>query len=145
MTIDTILRIEREFAAAPEKVYDAWVDPAVFTRWWGPEGMTTPIYQLDVSVGGNWTATMVNSDGDQHTSSGVYKVLDRPNRLVFTWAWTQENGSRGHETDVEVIFEPSHKGTRMILQQGKFEDMQGRDNHQLGWSSSFNDLEKALV
>ena len=142
---EKILRIEREFKAPPEAVYDAWVTPEIFVRWWGPEGMTTPIHNLDVREGGAWSATMENAEGQQHTSSGVYRVLDRPNRLVFTWAWVGDDGNRGHETEVEVTFTGSTNGTRMVLTQATFEDMPSRDNHNFGWSSSFNDLAKILA
>ncbi len=144
MENDTVLRIEREFNASPEVVYDAWIDPEIFAQWWGPEGMTTPVHNLDVRKGGKWSATMENSDGIRNSSSGVYKVLDRPNRLVFTWAWDNEKEGRGHETEVEVSFEATESGTKMVLTQAAFEDKQARDNHSSGWSSSFNDLEKVL-
>ena len=144
MSEDTILRIEREFNAAPETVYNAWVDPAVLTKWWGPEGMTTPEFELNTHEGGSWTTTMESAEGNRVTTSGAYKVLEPPSRLVFTWAWTQEDGSRGAETEVEVILAKSNLGTRMILVQGTFADMAARDNHNMGWSSSFNDLDKAL-
>ena len=144
MTDDTVLHIEREFNAAPEDVFDAWVKPEIFVKWWGPEGMTTPVHELNVHEGGRWSATMENAEGKQYTSSGVYKILDRPHRLVFTWAWTQEDGSRGHETDIDVTFKPNGAGTRMILRQGIFQDIEARDSHNMGWTSSFNDLARVL-
>ena len=63
---------------------------------------------------------------------------------MFTWAWTQDDGSQGAETEVEVTLAKSDAGTRMILVQGTFADMAARDNHNFGWDSSFNDLDKVL-
>jgi len=144
MSDDTILRIEREFKASPEAVYDAWVNPEIFVNWWGPEGMSTPVHELNVHEGGSWKATMENTEGQRFASSGVYKVLDRPNRLVFTWGWDLEDGSRGHETEIKLTFSKTAKGTLMVLVQGRFENKDARDGHNTGWCSSFNDLEREL-
>ncbi len=142
MNEGNVLRIEREFSASPEAVYNAWVDPETLIKWWGPEGMTTPEYELNTHEGGHWTTTMQNSEGNRVTTSGVYKILEPPSRLVFTWAWTQDDGSRGEETEVEIRLTPTETGTRMVLIQGKFGDAGNRDNHNFGWNSSFNDLDK---
>ena len=139
-----ILRIEREFKAPPEAVYNAWTDPEILTKWWGPEGMTAPELELNTHKGGSWTATMESAEGNRMTTSGEYKVLEPPSRLVFTFAWTQDDGSRGAETEIEITLAKSDIGTLMTLTQGKFADMAARDGHNEGWSSSFNDLEKVL-
>ena len=89
MSDDAILKIEREFSAPPDVVYNAWINPEILVKWWGPEGMTTPDFKLDVHEGGSWTTTMEGSEGNRVTTSGVYKVLEPPKRLVFTWAWTR--------------------------------------------------------
>ena len=36
------LVIEREFDAPRELVWRMWTDPDELTKWWGPEGFTTP-------------------------------------------------------------------------------------------------------
>jgi len=139
---DRVLVVERTLPATPEKVFDAWVDPNLLVQWWGPEGMDIPQHALDVRVGGAWETTMRNSEGGEVVCSGVYKIIERPHRLVFTWAWRQPDGSRGHETDIEVTFTPVEGGTKMTLDQRTFTDAKERDNHGMGWNSSFNCLEK---
>jgi uncharacterized protein YndB with AHSA1/START domain len=51
--------------------------------------------------------TMANSANSQaakimtsSTIGGLYRVVDRPRRLVFTWAWEGDGGERGHETEI---------------------------------------------
>ncbi len=144
MDDDRILRIIREFEAKPDDVYNAWVNPEILVQWWGPEGMTTPEYDLNIHEGGSWTTTMESSNGDRVTVSGVYKILQPPDRLVFSWAWNEPDGSRGFETEVEVCLAASGTGTLMTLTQGPFENAKSRNNHNFGWTSSFNDLEKIL-
>ncbi|WP_208996200.1 SRPBCC family protein [Pseudovibrio ascidiaceicola] len=139
---ETTLRITRDFKASPEKVFDAWTNPEMLVQWWGPEGMSTPECEMYVRTGGKWKTTMTSSkEGGAYTVSGIYKVLDRPSRLCFTWGWTND-GVRGHETDVEVTFEAIENGTRMTMVQRVFADPEQTKNHDQGWSSSFNDLQR---
>lgn len=139
------LVIERVFNAPPAKVFAAWTDPAILVKWWGPETFTTPEHSMDVRVGGAWRTVMVSPKGETHTVSGVYREIVPPTRLVMTWGWQQDDGSRGHETVVELTFEPAPAGTRLRLVQSVFASVEQRDNHNMGWSSSFNDLERVLA
>jgi uncharacterized protein YndB with AHSA1/START domain len=139
------LVIKREFRGSPDELYDAWTKPDLLVEWWGPEGVTTPEHMLDVRVGGAWTTTMLAPDGERLVVSGVYQVLDRPRRIAFTWAWRQPDGSRGHETVVDVSLEPVARGTRLTLTQKTFAEVGHRDRHDQGWSSSFNKLEKLFA
>jgi len=140
---DRTLIIERVFKASPEKVFKAWTDPAILVKWWGPEGFETPECEMEVRAGGAWRTTMVSPKGDSHTVSGVYREISSPSRLVMTWGWEQD-GNRGHETVVEITFEPSGSGTKMRLVQSVFESVNARDMHSQGWTSTFNDLERFL-
>lgn len=144
ITEATTLRMTRDFKASPQKVYDAWTDPKMLVQWWGPEGMTTPECKMDVREGGAWKTTMTSAkEGGAYTVSGVYKVLDRPGHLCFSWGWTNE-GKRGHETEIDVTFKAIEGGTRMTMVQKVFAEAEQVDKHNQGWSSSFNDLQRFL-
>lgn len=142
---DRTLVIERVFKASPDKVFKAWTDPAILVKWWGPEGFETPDAQLDVRPGGTWRSVMVSPDGTSHVVSGVYREISPPKRLVLTWGWQQPDGKRGHETVVELTFDPVPGGTRLRLLQRVFDSADQRNNHHQGWTSSFNDLERLLA
>ena len=141
---ERVLHLERLIAAPPERLFELWTDPELLARWFGPDGYDIPSYALDVRPGGKWRTTMRSPEGKLHTVSGVYRVIDKPRRLIFTWAWDQDDGSRGHETEVTVTFEPAPGGTRLRLMQQAFQDREARDSHGKGWSSSFDCLVRAL-
>jgi uncharacterized protein YndB with AHSA1/START domain len=145
MTDDRVLRLERLIAAAPDKVFDAWAKPELLVKWWGPDGFDVPKCALEVRAGGSWLTTMRSPEGSLHTVSGVYRVIERPRRLVFTWAWDQDDGSRGHETEVTVTFEPAPGGTKLVLQQQSFVEKESLDKHRHGWSSSFDCLARLFA
>jgi len=139
------LRLERIIPAPIERVFEAFIVPEQIAAWWGPEYCTIPDYSIDVRPGGKWRTVMKLPDGNQPEVSGVYRAIEKNKRLVFTWAWKQEDGSRGHETEVTVTFEPVGKHTKLTLVQTLFAEEVHRDNHLKGWESSFNSLEKYLA
>ena len=141
---DRTLVVERVFKAPPEKVFAAWTNPDILIKWWGPEGFTTPEHAMDIREGGAWRTVMRNEKGEAHIGSGVYRDISPDKRLVMTWAWEQPDGSRGHETVVELTFRPTADGTHMRLVQRLFDSVEQRDNHRMGWDSSFNCLEQVL-
>jgi uncharacterized protein YndB with AHSA1/START domain len=134
---DKVLRIERLIATTPERLFELWTDPEELAKWWGPEGFTTPTYAMDVRPGGRWQTTMRRPDGTEHVVSGIYREIQPPRRLVFTWGWDDDAGMRGHETEVTVTFEPAPGGTRMTFVQQAFADVDSRNRHEHGWGSSF--------
>ena len=142
---DRTLRVERLIAAPPERVFDLWTEPDQLTKWWGPDGFDTPESAMDVRPGGRWRTTMRSPEGNLYTVSGVYREIDPPRRLVFTWGWDDENGKRGHETEVTVTFEAAPGGTRLVLTQQTFADTDQRNRHRHGWSSSFDCLDRIAM
>lgn len=142
---DRTLVVERVFKAPPERVFAAWTDPAILVEWWGPEGYQTPEYVMDVREGGAWRTVMRNEKGEVHIVSGVYREIAPPRRLVMTWGWQQPDGTRGHETTVELDFEAVADGTRLRLVQRVFVTAEHRDNHRMGWQSSLDKLAVLLA
>ncbi len=144
MSDDTTLVIERILPADPETVFEAWTNPDILAKWWGPDGVTIPNHELDVRPGGKWSTTMHSDEMGNRTVSGEYRTIDPPKRLVFTWGWIDDDGTRGHETEVDVTFDRIETGTRMKLVQTVFENAHQRDMHNMGWDSSFDCLERSL-
>ena len=83
------LRLTRRFAATPERVFDAWLDPAQVRLWLiarpGDEAHTA---QVEAREGGAWSITTRRS-GTDYTANGVYLEITRPTRLVFTFLMRQ--------------------------------------------------------
>jgi len=137
---ETTLRLERLIPSPPEILFALWTEPAQLLRWWAPEGYEPSVDALDTRPGGRWRTTLRRPDGSMLATSGVYRIVEPPRRLAFTWAWEDDSGARGHETEVVVDFEPIPGGTRLVLVQRRFESRQARDNHNAGWSSTFDRL-----
>lgn len=134
------LHIERLIAAPPEVLFALWVEPAQLLKWWAPDGCEASVDVLDVRPGGGWRTTLRRPDGSQASISGIYRIVEPPHRLSFTWAWEGENGMRGHESEVLVTFNATPGGTWLVLVQQRFENKETCDRHSNGWSSAFDRL-----
>jgi uncharacterized protein YndB with AHSA1/START domain len=141
---DNVLEMERLIPAPPERVFEYWTEPELVAKWFGPGDFDVPSSQLDLRPGGKWRTTIRSPEGKLRTVSGVYSAIEPPRRLVFTWAWDDDEGLRGHETQVTVTLEPTPGGTRLRLVQEDFQSREVRDLHNGGWGSSLNKLQRAL-
>jgi uncharacterized protein YndB with AHSA1/START domain len=139
---DNVLEMERLIPASPERLFEYWTEPELVAKWFGPGDFDVSNSQLDLRPGGKWCTTIRSPEGKLRTVSGVYSAIDPPRRLVFTWAWDDDNGLRGHETQVTVTLEPTPGGTRLRLVQEDFQNREVRDRHNGGWSSSLSKLQR---
>ena len=81
-----IVRVSRRFEASAERVFDAWLDPAIAGRWLfaTPSGRMLRV-DIDARVGGGFVIVEAREDGEvEHV--GEYFELERPHRLVFTFS-----------------------------------------------------------
>ncbi len=137
MTGERSLRIERSFQATPEEVFDAWTDPEVLRRWWAvdPAGRT-PVAEVDLRVGGRYRLSMEQPDGTRHTVAGEYLEVVRPERLVYSWAWEQDDGRLDeHASTVTVQFNGEGDQTKLVLEHTDLASSESRDRHADGWSA----------
>lgn len=139
------LTIERVFDAPRETVFKAWTDPRMLGKWWGPVEYPVFSASMDVRVGGVWRNGLRSPDtGKELWHGGVFREIEPPSRLVFTFAW-EEEGERGLETVVTVLLRAEGKRTRMIFHQTPFVSVSERDGHAYGWGSAFGRLDQGLA
>ena len=137
------LTLTRSYPVAPEKVWRAWTDPQALRKWWGP-GNNEPVSlaELDVRVGGRFRIVFGGPDGKAHECAGIYREVVPNRKLVFTWTWPNSTPER--ESLVTVTLRAAGTGTELVFLHEQFFDEKVRDDHQLGWSGSFDKLERFL-
>lgn len=146
------IKIERVFDAPVADVWRMWTDPALFKSWYGPNGMSVPVADMDLRVGGTRKVCMEMKTPERSMSMwfiGVYKEINAPRRLVYTESLCQEDGTiippqsmgmpEGHPDITEVIVELSEEEgrTRMtMVHVGVPEGSAGEG----GWNQAFDKL-----
>jgi uncharacterized protein YndB with AHSA1/START domain len=69
--------------APVETVWAAWTKPEQIVIWWGPNGFTNTIHQMDVQPEGEWKFNMHGPDGTDYRNESVFKEVIPQKRLVF--------------------------------------------------------------
>ncbi len=141
--------ITRLFDAPPEVVFAAWTDPEQLARWWGPDGFTNPVCELDVRLNGAWHIVMRAPDGTEYPCRGTYLEIVASKRLVFTNIALDNDGTPVLDGLTTVLFEDEDGKTKLTLRTralalvpGAVEKLAGMET---GWSMSVDRLAEELV
>ncbi len=83
------LIITRIFDASPELMFKAWTNPLDLKQWWGPDGFTNPVCELDVQTEGTILIDMRGPDDVIYPCTGKFHEIVEPDflrtgKLVFT-------------------------------------------------------------
>lgn len=142
---DRVLVLTRLFDAPPSLLFEACTQGRHLARWCAPNGFTVTSSEGDLRPGGHWGAVMAGPDGREYRLSGVYREIIEDKLVVFTHAWEDERGLRGHETLVTMHFAAKGDKTELTLRQGVFPSVAARDGHRGGWSECLERLAAHLA
>lgn len=98
-TDGTKLIITRVFSAPKEKVWEAWADPTVFAKWWGPNGWQTTVAHHEFAPGGYLLYAMKCEDpaqGDWYEKEScgkmVFEEVTPHDHFIYTDFFTDNTG-----------------------------------------------------
>lgn len=111
-TTHTSFTIERVFGAAPERVFEAWADPAAKRLWSDCHAEHTTDYSLDFRALGRETHRVRYPDGTDQLVEKVFFDIVPGRRIVFAYD-IGVDGRRLSVSLVTVEFAPAGDGTRM--------------------------------
>lgn len=104
--------ITRLLKAPRELVFEVWTKPEHIAQWWGPDGFTTTVHSMDVSVGGTLKMTYKGVD-NSFFNVLRYTEIVRPERLCYTHGNGEANDPG--EFEVTVTFEEEGSNTRLTM------------------------------
>ena len=131
------VNITKTINAPIERVFDAWLDPAMLSRFILPSpGMPQPDVENDPQQGGRFSIIMHVGENDiPHT--GTYLNVDRPNCLEFSW----ESPYSTDDSRVLLDFKAIDVGsTEIELTHVKFISEEARSDHEGGWGNILDKL-----
>jgi len=137
------VKLHRVFAAKPERVYKAFIDPDAMAKWLPPNGFTGKVHEMDARVGGRYKMTFTNlTTGNGHSFGGEFLELVPNERLKYTDRFDDPNMPGEMTTTVDIKQVSVGVGIN-IVQEG-IPDMIPVEMCYLGWQESLN-LLKLLV
>src|ERR1700738_4228939 len=102
-TPDREIVIKRTLDAPRELVFAVWTDPKHLPHWYGPNGFTTTIHEMNVTPGGVWRLTMRGPAGRDHHNTPVFSEVVKPERLVYRHVIEPGTEPATHQTTVTFV------------------------------------------
>jgi uncharacterized protein YndB with AHSA1/START domain len=154
--------ISRQFAASPERVYDAWSDPTKMAQWSGPKGSSVEILEGTLAAGQATIARTVMHEGPEMFSLSLWRELTPHSRVVWEQSFCTREGVKcappffsdwPQTLLTEVILEPRDAGTFLTLKWTPIEYteaalamfIQQMAGMTVGWGGSFDKLDEWLA
>lgn len=138
----TTLQLKRLLPARRERVFRAWTDPQEMAQWFSPtDEHQVQMLEQEAREGGRYRLEIRAPDGTLHVIVGTYRVVQPPEKLVFTWFF-EKGGAGDKETLVTVELQERGESTELVLTHERFEDREVRDKHQEGWKGCLDRLER---
>ncbi|HEY0517898.1 MAG TPA: SRPBCC domain-containing protein, partial [Ilumatobacteraceae bacterium] len=81
--LDREIVLVRVLDAARDAVFAAWTEADAFCRWFGPEGFTCTVREMDVRPGGRARFDMTSGDGTVFTNRFDYLEVVPSEKLVL--------------------------------------------------------------
>lgn len=101
-TADREIRLSRLLDAPIELVWEVWTDPNHLKHWWGPDGFSSTITQMDMAPSGEWDLVMHGPDGTDYKNKSVFKEIVVHKKIVY-----------------EHVSEPNYLATILFDSQGQ--------------------------
>jgi uncharacterized protein YndB with AHSA1/START domain len=140
-----VVRLTRIIDAPREEVFRAWTEPEQIRRWWGPGEFTCPEADVDLRPGGSYKLAMQPIAGDPFLVVGIYREVDPPARLVYTWRWETGPAADGSESLVTVEFNRIGDQTELVLTHTDFPASHGPAPYQMGWEGGLDKFEAIFM
>jgi uncharacterized protein YndB with AHSA1/START domain len=138
------LRFTRVIDARPEAVFAAFTEQDGQEAFYGTDDPGWIVQsECDLRVGGVWIVTFGPSRDELHRHDHVFRVIDRPSRLLVDTTESRADG-RSLEFETEFTFEEEDGKTVMTMVQRGFPSAELRDEHRAGLPNAFARLEQAV-
>jgi uncharacterized protein YndB with AHSA1/START domain len=151
------LTLERTFQASIDEVWDLWTTRDGIESWWGPEGFSVVVHDLDLRPGGGLVYAMTATGADQidymkkagmplTTEQHVtYTEIDRPRRLAYRELADFIPGVEPYEVEVFVELQEVDAGTRLVVSFDRMHDERWTELAVLGRRSELERLARLLA
>jgi uncharacterized protein YndB with AHSA1/START domain len=127
--------VERYMTTPPDRLFQAWT--AEFDRWFAAPGSVLMRAEVNAVF---FFETQFK--GERHPHYGRFLNLERNRIVELTWVTAS---TKGAETVVRIILEPSAGGTRLNLTHSGFPDEESRKRHEDAWPNVLAKLDERMA
>ena len=156
MTERPKLSLERTFEASLDEVWEMWTTKEGIESWWGPEGFSVAVSDLDLRPGGDLVYAMSATAPEQMeymVKAGMplttehrltFTEIDPPRRLAYRDIVDFIPDVPHYEVQTVVELQEVAEGTRMVLTFDAMHDDRWTQLARMGRESELDRLAKLL-
>jgi uncharacterized protein YndB with AHSA1/START domain len=140
-----VAEVSHRFAASPAKVFAAFADGALVSRWLTPSpDVALDVLQFDFRVGGAYRFAYRVPGRGAMVVGGVYRLIEPPSTLVFTWNIEPPDEHAGIRSEVTIALTPDGSGTRLVIRHARLTQAGAAERHAEGWRGAIHQLATML-
>jgi uncharacterized protein YndB with AHSA1/START domain len=138
---DAVAEVRRRLEAPPAKVFAAFANPVLVSRWLTPSPeVRMTVLGFEFRVGGSYRFAYHVQGGADMFVNGEYRVIDPPSRIVFTWNIEPPDEHAGIRSEVTVTLTPSDSGTTLHIRHEQLTKTGAAARHAEGWRGAVDQL-----
>lgn len=138
---ETAAEVRRRLKAAPEKVFAAFAQARLVSQWLSPSPeITLSLLQFDFRVGGAYRFAYQVPGGETVIVAGVYRSIEPPTKIVFSWVIEPPDEHAGIESEVTVTITPDGDGAELLVRHEKLARVDAIKRHAAGWHGATDQL-----
>jgi uncharacterized protein YndB with AHSA1/START domain len=146
------IHVVREFNAPIEQVWQAWTDPDILEKWWGPKPWVAKTKSMNFKVGGAWLYFMEGPEGQKHWSHVKFTDIEDRSKFAADAVFSDEDGNAAPGAPVghwDNKFIGAGNKTRVVVDLSFDEEADFKMLVQMGFEGGFimglNQLEELLA
>jgi uncharacterized protein YndB with AHSA1/START domain len=139
------VEISRRLAATPERVFAAFADPRLVERWLTPSPeISLTVRLFEFREGGMYRFAYRLPDGATVVVGGVYRRIDPPWKIVFSWVIEPPDEHAGIDSEVTVTITAHGDGAELVIHHEKLVRPDAMARHAEGWRGALEQLATTL-
>lgn len=152
-----MIELVRNLKASLDDVWELWTTAEGIESWWGPQGFTTRVHEIDLRRGGAFRYSMTATGPDQvrfmkqagmplaQEVRATYTEVAPKLRLAFTQLADFIPGVKPYDVKNLVVLEPARGGVRMTVTVDGMHDAVWTERARMGWEGQLDRLETKLT
>jgi uncharacterized protein YndB with AHSA1/START domain len=149
--------IERIYAASIEDVWELWTTEYGIESWWGPDGFSVKVHQLDLRAGGEMRYAMtavdpaqirfMNQAGMPTTTEAklTYTAIVPRKSIAYTHRADFIPGVEPYDVGNKVEFFAEHGNVRMVLELDPMHSDEWTQRALMGMESQLGKLARVIA